>query len=134
MSQEIHFHIDLRLTRRSLKAGMVLFVSLFCAGDLGSESVTLTTYYPAPSGIYTKLVTTGKSVFGTGPGNPMVGIGTVNPSQKLDIDVGAGNSGGIRIEQGGTMIGLIGTGGFVTSGVAADLAINSAQTSRSDRV
>ncbi|MDD5657718.1 MAG: hypothetical protein PHF00_10750, partial [Elusimicrobia bacterium] len=43
---------------------MAAVLLLAVAPELGSESVTLTTYYPAPSGIYTKMIVTGD------PNNP----------------------------------------------------------------
>jgi len=87
--------------------GMIL-VSAFVlvgavAGLLRSETLTLVTTYPSPSGIYNQLTTTGNS--GTVPadttlnrnaGNTLlvpatnaggrVGIGKSNPAYKLDVD------------------------------------------------
>lgn len=63
-------------------------VMLFAAvGDLNSESVTLSTYYPAPSGVYTQMITTNNTYLARDGGS--VGIGTTTPGQKLSV---AGNA------------------------------------------
>ncbi|MBI4061557.1 MAG: hypothetical protein HY403_09015 [Elusimicrobia bacterium] len=41
------------------RALAVFFLSSIFAAPLASESVTLTTYYPAPSGVYQQMITTG---------------------------------------------------------------------------
>lgn len=81
---DIHLHFDLVMTRRRLRwllAGGMLFLA---SPDLDSESVTLTTYYPAPSGVYTNMITTGNTYLARDGGN--VGIGTTGPSSKLHVN------------------------------------------------
>lgn len=86
---DIHIYVDIRLSpriRKWISAGLLLCL---CAPELGSENVTLTTYYPAPSGVYAKMMTTADAYFATASGR--VGIGTTNPAYKLTV-VGAGDS------------------------------------------
>jgi hypothetical protein len=85
--------IDIRLrlhyeprALRPLLAG--LFVVLL-ASDLASENVTLTTYYPAPSGVYTQLITTGNTYAARDAGTLAVGTKTPNAAYKMDV---AGNA------------------------------------------
>ncbi|MEK7721109.1 MAG: hypothetical protein AAB359_01825, partial [Elusimicrobiota bacterium] len=52
----------------------------------GSETLTLTTYYPAPYGGYVSLLTTGQTVLARDSGS--VGIGVANPSGKLQVSGG----------------------------------------------
>jgi hypothetical protein len=67
------------------------------ATEVASESVTLTTYYPAPSGVYTQMITTGNTFlardvlpaayWGTGTANESrIGIGTTSPGSKLEVN------------------------------------------------
>jgi hypothetical protein len=82
-----------------------LLVALFLASlplEISSESLTLSTYYPAPLGVYAQLITTG-----VGPSNTLlardggnVGVGTASPTALLHA-VGRGN-GTVAELQGGT--------------------------------
>lgn len=80
---DIAIHLDFRLGRSSLRWLLCGAMVLAAAPELGSESVTLTTYYPAPSGIYTQMITTNNTYLSRDSGN--VGIGTTSPGQKLDV-------------------------------------------------
>ncbi len=57
--------------------------------SVSPESITLDTYYPAPTGIYTNMITTQQTILARDGGS--VGIGTMRPQAELDV------SGGIRI-------------------------------------
>lgn len=99
--------IVIRIDRKGLVvAGVLLFVGT-ATGILWSESLTLVTTYPAPSGVYNQLVTTGNSgatpadtILNRGAGNTllvpatnaagMVGVGMA-PVSKLSV------AGGIRV-------------------------------------
>src|SRR5207249_475218 len=91
-------------TPRVFRCAAVLLLLSGMAQELASENVTLTTYYPAPSGVYTQMITTGKTYLardggyvdvGTtaalAAGNEMaimggnVGIGTTAPGSELTV-------------------------------------------------
>jgi hypothetical protein len=100
--------IIVRIDRKALTLVAALILVAAFGRLLWSEVLTLMTTYPVPSGIYNQIVTTGDS--GTAPTNTTlnrnagntilvpptnaagkVGIGTPNPSNKLEVagDVGA---------------------------------------------
>lgn len=115
----INREIRLRISRESLLLAAVAVLVLSFGRKLWSQAQTLVTRYPAPSGVYNQLITTGNA--GAAPadttlnrnaGNTLlvppsnaggkVGIGTTAPTEKLDV---AGNvrassarfSGGVRL-------------------------------------
>ena len=67
----------------SSSAAGALAIMLCAVPELDSESVTLSTYYPAPSGVYTNMITTNNTYLARDLGS--VGIGTVSPAYKLDV-------------------------------------------------
>ncbi len=76
--------LELSISPRTFRyalAGLLLSVG---AADLGSEQVVLSTYYPAPSGVYTQMVTTQNTYLARDIGG-QVGIGTTSPAFKLDV-------------------------------------------------
>ncbi len=94
---EIKLSFDLTFSRRFITAAGAAVMMLCAVPELNSESVTLSTYYPAPSGVYTQMITTGNTWlardggFITGGGGvrnylTRVGIGTPAPRAKLDVD------------------------------------------------
>ena len=96
MESDNTINIRLAISRRT---ALFLLAALFISwrpGFLGSETLTLTTYYPAPYGGYASLLTTGQTFLARDGGN--VGIGTASPTGKLDI-VG----GGIEMDAGATI-------------------------------
>lgn len=100
----IHVRISPGLLRWGLAGGLLSFMAV----ELASENVTLTTYYPAPSGIYAKMITTNNTYLARDGGN--VGIGTTNPLAKLEVS-GSGATGGIAINNSGTPFIDFGSGG-----------------------
>ncbi|MDE2039317.1 MAG: hypothetical protein KGO96_04745 [Elusimicrobia bacterium] len=107
---DIHLRISPGLIRLALPC---LILAAF-ASDLSSESVTLSTYYPAPSGVYTKMITTGQTVLARDGGS--VGIGTAAPTTTLDVRGNARVS-GYQIVGGGLSAGGVwGTNYVATSG------------------
>jgi hypothetical protein len=83
--------IRIRISRRTFVWAAAALLMFCAANEVVSESLTLTTYYPAPSGVYQRLTTTGGSA--ANPGNTVlardagsVGIGTTNPGALLDVN------------------------------------------------
>ena len=65
-----------------LAALIVLIIAAFPI-ELGSESLTLQTYYPSPLGIYTNLTSTGQTLLARDGGQ--VGVGLSNPDTELTV-------------------------------------------------
>lgn len=105
--KDISIHIDLRLTRGALQGALVAAMMLASAADLSSEKITLSTYYPAPSGVYTQMITTGNTFLSRDGGR--VGIGTSTPSSKLHVQ------GSVRIVDGSQ-----GSGKILTSDLSGN--------------
>jgi hypothetical protein len=56
---EITINLNIVFNRRHFTGLGVVAIMLCAVPELNSESVTLSTYYPAPSGVYTNMLTTG---------------------------------------------------------------------------
>ena len=88
-----------QLSRRVLKWGLVCGFLLFLTASTSTESVTLTTYYPAPAGAYNNMVTIGNTWLARDPqtsgAQSFVEIGTnegvPNPNTKLIVTGYNGN-------------------------------------------
>jgi len=85
---------------RCLMAGAMFFATV---PELASESVTLTTYYPAPSGVYTQMIATGNTYLArdaaSNGGQVVIGGGaTSGTGQELDVFsyMGSGGNSAIR--------------------------------------
>lgn len=118
---DINLHLHIRITPKALLLGAAGFLLLAAAAELGSESFTMSTTYPAPSGIYNQMVTTGKTYLARDSGGFLsvgsaaspsagtimtvsggnVGIGTVNAGAMLDV------AGGIALKANGTNSGQL---------------------------
>lgn len=86
----LNFDLSFVYGPRTWRAPLVAAMLLAAVGDLNSESVTLSTYYPAPSGVYTNMITTGHTYMARDPltvwpFESRVGIGTISPTQKLTV-------------------------------------------------
>lgn len=108
---EINIHLDLTVSRGLAKTGLVAFFLLAGVPELGSESVTLSTYYPAPSGVYTQMITTDNTWLARNGGAVVVGNGA--SAGKLTIYDGnlamrgghdINMSGGSELQMGGAAI------------------------------
>src|SRR5579863_10561824 len=73
--------------RRSRREVYLLMAGLMClpAGDVGSETLTLSTTYPAPMGIYKTMVTMGQTILARNGGNVGIGTGSTAPAATLDV-------------------------------------------------
>jgi hypothetical protein len=85
--------IVIRLDARAVLTAMILGAAWWAY----AETLTMTTYYPSPSGVYRSLVSTAQTLLARDGGN--VGVGTTNPQARLDVN---GNS---------TLRGAVNTGG-----------------------
>ncbi len=84
MAKELTIHLDLSFKRRSFVTLLTSLVLLMTAAELGSESVTLTTYYPAPSGVYTQMITTGQTTLARTVGSSVsIGANYANNASNL---------------------------------------------------
>ena len=98
--------LELRLTRRKALVLLTLFFLAWRPGLLGSETLVMTTYYPAPYGGYARLLTTGKTILARD--NQTVFIGRDNDDAdppKLNIYAHTSNNDGrdganLRLEGG----------------------------------
>lgn len=71
---DLNIRLNLGVTPGLFRWGLaVLSVTAF-ATDLSSESVVLSTYYPAPTGIYTQMITTGNTFLARDGGNVGVAL------------------------------------------------------------
>jgi len=126
---EIAVRFDLEFGRRFFCGAGAVALMLCAVPELNSESVTLTTYYPAPSGAYTSVITTGDTILGRNTGtvaigtdatpvgtrmtimNGNVGIGNIAPTQLLDVTgtarLGSDTAGAVSFKTGGATVGLI---------------------------
>lgn len=82
-----HFDISLDYDPRVWRLPLAALMMLAAAGDLASENVTLTTYYPAPSGVYAQMITTGNTYLArdTALNGQKVGVGTSAPGALMTI-------------------------------------------------
>jgi len=83
MENENMVSLDLRLTRRNAVILLSIFFVCWQPRFLGSETFTMTTYYPAPYGGYASLLTTGQTILARDSG--LIGVGTNAPAVKLDV-------------------------------------------------
>lgn len=98
---EIRLRFDLAFSRRFIAMAGAAAIMLCAVPELDSESVTLSTYYPAPSGVYTNMITTSNSYLARDGGryiNGAVGsalaLGTVTPEVNSKLTVSGGGISG----------------------------------------
>jgi len=91
MENENIVTLQLKVTRDRALLLLALFFLCWHPGPLGSETLQLTTYYPAPYGGYVSLMTTNRTILARDAGT--VGVGNnPNPNFTNKFDVwGAGN-------------------------------------------
>lgn len=75
--------LELRLTRNKVLGLLALFFLAWHPAFIESETLTLTTYYPAPYGGYASILTTGQTLLARDSGNVGIGIGV--PGSKLHV-------------------------------------------------
>lgn len=79
----IRFTINPELMKTALAAGLLVALSL----PLMPETLTMTSYYPAPLGVYNKLTSTGKTVLARDGGSVGIGTGTEDPSPTAALEI-----------------------------------------------
>lgn len=99
--------LQLKLTRKHFLAMLAAFFLCWHPKPLGSETLTLTTYYPAPYGGYANLLTTGRTLLARDSTSPssdtnFVGIGLNNPQVKLHVNTISGLDEVARFATAGT--------------------------------
>lgn len=77
--------IDVRLTPGLLRWLVLGFLLCGSAAEISTESFTMSTTYPAPTAVYTRIITTGDTYLARDPGGK-VGIGMTNPQAMLDVN------------------------------------------------
>ncbi|MBI3548356.1 MAG: hypothetical protein HY078_04805 [Elusimicrobia bacterium] len=90
-------YIYIGFSRNGIKAALVVLLLGAGTVKLASESMTLTTYYPSPSGIYRLLTSTQRTILARDSGN--VGVGTNAPGAKLDVAGDVNAEGALSIGQ-----------------------------------
>ncbi|MCM2267142.1 MAG: hypothetical protein NDI60_05130 [Elusimicrobiales bacterium] len=95
----VTINLNLCFTRRTALLLLALLFLVWHPAYIGSESFTLTTYYPAPYGGYVSIMTTGVTILAKDGGN--VGIGTASPTAKLDV------AGSFRLADGNQTLGHV---------------------------
>ena len=96
-------NVSFSLSRRGALLSLAAFFICWHPGFIGSETLSLTTYYPAPYGGYVSILTTGATLLARDTGN--VGVGAPTPSQKFQVNPTGGSS--FMVTSGGNVgIGL----------------------------
>jgi hypothetical protein len=84
--KSINFSVDIELSPKQLRLGMLGCLMCLAATDLSSENVTLATYYPSPSGVYTNMITTADARLARDSGAVAIGTSAVLPGACLPLD------------------------------------------------
>jgi|CXWL01.1.fsa_nt_gi hypothetical protein len=82
--KEIHIHVS--FNRKVISCIAAAAIVTAAVQKLNSESVSMSTYYPAPIGAYTRMVVTQDTVLARDGG--VVGIGIANPQSNLSVSGG----------------------------------------------
>ncbi|MDE2040256.1 MAG: hypothetical protein KGO96_05005 [Elusimicrobia bacterium] len=77
--------IHLRVSPGFLRLVLPCLLLAAAATELSSESVTLSTYYPAPSGIYTRMITTEQTLLARDSGSVGIRTGSAVPAHVLEV-------------------------------------------------
>ena len=96
---EDKIRIELVLSRRQTRGLLTLAVLFGCSYALHSESLTVTSYYPSPSGVFRKLIATAGAALARDGG--MVNVGSEGHSADLAVE------GSLRVRGGSTLLGSV---------------------------
>ncbi|MEK7232741.1 MAG: hypothetical protein AAB268_02915 [Elusimicrobiota bacterium] len=88
----LNFDLSFVYGPRTWRLPIMAAMLLASVGELNSESVVLTTYYPAPSGVYTSMITTGSTILARNSNSVVINsLGTApvsNANLKLGVNGG----------------------------------------------
>lgn len=90
---DLRVQFDVRFSPSMFRWGLVSLLVSCLAGELQSENVTLTTYYPAPSGVYTQMITTANTFLARDGGYILAGplpTSPAVPASKFNVNGGIG--------------------------------------------
>lgn len=127
--REMTVNLTLRFTHRTIRWALTCLFMTGLAGNLSSESVTMTTYYPAPSGVYTNMITTNNTYLARDAGTVVIRTSTVDPAYALDVN-GALRSGTLTVNGNVSATGNISatnitaTGNISATGVVTNAVYN----------
>lgn len=79
-------NIRISFSRKSVLLPLILFFICWHPGFIGSETLALTTYYPAPYGGYVSILTTGQTLLARDTGNVGIATGNTAPRRPLDVN------------------------------------------------
>lgn len=94
---ELVVRFDVRFGSRAARGLMAAVMFFAAVPELASESVTLTTYYPAPSGVYAQMITTGNTYLARDGGAVRIG-NAVPPAYELDVVGDIHSTGWVRTD------------------------------------
>src|SRR5437868_4468345 len=94
---ELNVRFDIRLTQNTFRWLIALLVTALSVTDVGSESVTLNTYYPAPSGVYKYMIVTADTYLARDSGKVAVGMAAAAPDAELAVKSSAAGTAGLVV-------------------------------------
>lgn len=100
MTKELTFRI--RFNRQQATALLALFFLAWHPAFLGSETLTLTTYYPAPYGGYVSLLTTQRTLLARDGGTVGIRTGAAAPDAGSSLQVNSPGGTAIRWQNSNT--------------------------------
>lgn len=86
---EVRIHLDFAVPSFAFRGLLTALVMLAGVDELVSESVSLTTYYPAPSGIYTQMISTNNTWLSRDGGSVVIGQNSAAAAGKLTLTAGS---------------------------------------------
>lgn len=86
MENTEELNIRISFNRKSALLFLVVFFLCWRPGYIDSESLTLTTYYPAPYGGYVSILTTNQTLLARDAGNVGIRTGATAPRRPLDVN------------------------------------------------
>lgn len=98
-------NIRIAFGRRAVLAALTALFVFWHPGFIGSETLQMTTYYPAPYGGYVSILTTDNTTLARNAGRLAVGLG--NPTEKMHVFGNSITSGNETIGGNSTVTGTV---------------------------